>query len=87
MGWLATFFGGIYYVSSGPKAPAAAATAPPINAGSSDEADFIKCDISLYVPRKDTILLTTRQEVHGAGREEELNAALLGGTLYDAMYI
>lgn len=46
MGWLATFFGGIYYVSSGPKAPAASTAAPPINAGSSDEADFIKCDIS-----------------------------------------
>lgn len=41
MGWLATLAGGIYYAASGPKKPAAAA--PPINASSSDEADFIKC--------------------------------------------
>lgn len=47
MGWLATFAGGIYYVASGPKTPAAVTAAPPINAASSDEADFIKCDISL----------------------------------------
>ncbi|TQW00785.1 hypothetical protein V2A60_001827 [Cordyceps javanica] len=42
MGWLATFAGGIYYVASGPKAPAPSTAAPPINAASSDEADFIK---------------------------------------------
>lgn len=42
MGWLATLFGGTYYAMSGPKSSAAKAT-PPINASSSDEADFIKC--------------------------------------------
>lgn len=42
MGILASLFGGAYYATSGPKKPVAAAT-PPINAGSSDEADFIKC--------------------------------------------
>ncbi|KJZ80032.1 hypothetical protein HIM_00746 [Hirsutella minnesotensis 3608] len=41
MGWLATLFGGAYYAMSGPKSSAAKAT-PPINASSSDEADFIK---------------------------------------------
>ncbi|KAF4509127.1 hypothetical protein G6O67_005428 [Ophiocordyceps sinensis] len=41
MGWLATLFGGGYYALSGPKNSAAKAT-PPINASSSDEADFIK---------------------------------------------
>ncbi|KAJ2973406.1 hypothetical protein NQ176_g6625 [Zarea fungicola] len=42
IGWLTTFFGGITYLTSGPKAPAASTIAPPINAASSDEADFIK---------------------------------------------
>ncbi|OAA48422.1 hypothetical protein NOR_01672 [Metarhizium rileyi] len=41
MGILGTLFGGAYYAVSGPKKTAAAAT-PPINASSSDEADFIK---------------------------------------------
>lgn len=42
MAVLATLFGGTYAAFSGPsKAPAAA---PPINASSSDEADFIKYD-------------------------------------------
>lgn len=45
MGWLATLVGGAYYAASGPKKPASAASAPPINASSSDEADFIKCVI------------------------------------------
>lgn len=45
MGWLATLFGGAYYAASGPKKPASATAAPPINASSSDEADFIKCVI------------------------------------------
>ncbi|KEY74329.1 hypothetical protein S40285_01457 [Stachybotrys chlorohalonatus IBT 40285] len=41
MGWLATMVGGVYYATSGPKKPSVTA-APPINASSSDEADFIK---------------------------------------------
>lgn len=41
MGILASLFGGSYYAVSGPKKTAAANT-PPINASSSDEADFIK---------------------------------------------
>lgn len=45
MGWLATLFGGAYYATSGPKKPASAVATPPINASSSDEADFIKCVI------------------------------------------
>lgn len=45
MGWLATLFGGAYYAASGPKKSASAAATPPINASSSDEADFIKCVI------------------------------------------
>lgn len=45
MGWLATLFGGAYYASSGSKKPASAVATPPINASSSDEADFIKCVI------------------------------------------
>ena len=46
MGWLATLFGGTYYALSGPKQTAAAKATPPINASSSDEADFIKCVVS-----------------------------------------
>ncbi|KAH7319860.1 hypothetical protein B0I35DRAFT_478164 [Stachybotrys elegans] len=42
IGWLATMFGGIYYATSGPKKTIAPAAAPPLNASSSDEADFIK---------------------------------------------
>ncbi|KAH6608380.1 hypothetical protein Trco_001726 [Trichoderma cornu-damae] len=42
MGWLATLFGGVYLATSGPKRPASAVATPPINASSSDEADFIK---------------------------------------------
>lgn len=51
MGILGSLFGGVYYATSGPKKPAAAAT-PPINASSSDEADFIKCVISSGRPPK-----------------------------------
>ncbi|GAB0132416.1 hypothetical protein EsDP_00000854 [Epichloe bromicola] len=41
MGILGSLFGGVYYAVSGPKKTTANA-APPINASSSDEADFIK---------------------------------------------
>ncbi|KAF4589200.1 hypothetical protein GQ602_003089 [Ophiocordyceps camponoti-floridani] len=41
MAWLGTLFGGVWYATSGPKKTAVAAT-PPIQASSSDEADFIK---------------------------------------------
>ncbi|KAK2605807.1 hypothetical protein QQS21_003761 [Conoideocrella luteorostrata] len=40
IGILASLFGGVYYATTGPKKPVA--NAPPINASSSDEADFIK---------------------------------------------
>ncbi|KAG6038551.1 hypothetical protein E4U41_004088 [Claviceps citrina] len=40
MGILGSIFGGVYYAVSGPRTPAKAT--PPINASSSDEADFIK---------------------------------------------
>ncbi|KAG9259047.1 uncharacterized protein F5Z01DRAFT_669781 [Emericellopsis atlantica] len=42
MGVLGSLFGGIYYAASGPSKPVAAANPPPLNASSSDEADFIK---------------------------------------------
>lgn len=42
MGILGSLFGGAYYAASGPKKSSAAANTPPINASSSDEADFIK---------------------------------------------
>ncbi|KFH45144.1 ATP synthase subunit K-like protein [Hapsidospora chrysogenum ATCC 11550] len=42
MGILGGLFAGIYGATSGPKRPAAANNTPPINASSSDEADFIK---------------------------------------------
>ncbi|RCI16894.1 hypothetical protein L249_2881 [Ophiocordyceps polyrhachis-furcata BCC 54312] len=41
MAWLGTLFGGVWYATSGPKKTSATAT-PPIQASSSDEADFIK---------------------------------------------
>ncbi|KPM45330.1 hypothetical protein AK830_g1130 [Neonectria ditissima] len=42
IGWLATLFGGVMYATSGPSSKASVAATPPINASSSDEADFIK---------------------------------------------
>ncbi|KAJ6786308.1 hypothetical protein PWT90_08744 [Aphanocladium album] len=42
IGWLTTFFGGIYYATSGPKASPSTIATPPINAASTEEADFIK---------------------------------------------
>ncbi|KAJ4270141.1 hypothetical protein ACHAPJ_001100 [Fusarium lateritium] len=42
MAWLASLYAGVKYATSGsPNKPTATAT-PPINASSSDEADFIK---------------------------------------------
>ncbi|KAH7238420.1 hypothetical protein BKA59DRAFT_514707 [Fusarium tricinctum] len=40
--WLATMFGGVSYAMSGSSAKPTATATPPINASSSDEADFIK---------------------------------------------
>lgn len=48
MAWLATMFGGVKYAMSGPSKPAAATNTPPINASSTDEADFIKCVNSIW---------------------------------------
>ncbi|KAJ6447243.1 putative rho GDP dissociation inhibitor [Purpureocillium lavendulum] len=42
MGWLGILVGGTYLALSGPKKTAAEKATPPINASSSDEADFIK---------------------------------------------
>ncbi|KAM0340243.1 hypothetical protein ACHAPU_010587 [Fusarium lateritium] len=42
MAWLATMAGGIKYATSGSSAKPTATNTPPINASSSDEADFIK---------------------------------------------
>jgi F-type H+-transporting ATPase subunit k len=74
MGILGGLFAGIYSATSGPKRPAAADNTPPINASSSDEADFIKCANSC--PRCEKHTLTSTQEVpRGAGgyREEALS--------------
>ncbi|GJD00364.1 hypothetical protein ColKHC_09189 [Colletotrichum higginsianum] len=58
MGVLATIFGGAYIGTSGSKPKATAA--PPINASSSDEADFIKCVI---LPRQQETT-RRRRDVH-----------------------
>ncbi|KAF4126495.1 F-type H+-transporting ATPase subunit k [Geosmithia morbida] len=42
MGVLGSLFGGVYFAASGPKKITSANNTPPINASSSDEADFIK---------------------------------------------
>ncbi|ELQ40461.1 hypothetical protein OOU_Y34scaffold00433g5 [Pyricularia oryzae Y34] len=42
MGVLTAMFGGVYASLSGPSKVPKAGTTPPINAASSDEADFIK---------------------------------------------
>ncbi|KAH7150491.1 hypothetical protein B0J13DRAFT_620798 [Dactylonectria estremocensis] len=42
MGWLATMFLGVKFATSGGSSKSNVAAAPPINASSSDEADFIK---------------------------------------------
>lgn len=54
MGILGGLFAGIYGATSGPKRPAAANNTPPINASSSDEADFIKCANSWPRPVRET---------------------------------
>lgn len=63
MGVLGAIFGGTMFATSGPKKSAAAATQPPINAGSSDEADFIKCANSISARLRaagDGVTLTAR---------------------------
>ncbi|KAF7551352.1 hypothetical protein G7046_g7748 [Stylonectria norvegica] len=47
MAWLGTMFAGVQYAMSGPSRPAAAA--PPINASSSEEGDFIQCANSIAI--------------------------------------
>ncbi|KAK0702039.1 hypothetical protein B0T26DRAFT_659600 [Lasiosphaeria miniovina] len=47
IGTLTTMFTGVYLSVGGSKAPAAT---PPINASSSDEADFIKCAPIHHIP-------------------------------------
>ncbi|KAF7547958.1 hypothetical protein G7Z17_g7366 [Cylindrodendrum hubeiense] len=42
MGWLATMYLGVKFATSGGSSKTSVAAAPPINASSSDEADFIK---------------------------------------------
>jgi hypothetical protein len=43
MAWLGTLFAGVKYATSGSSTKPTATATPPINASSSDEADFIKC--------------------------------------------
>ena len=76
MAVLATMFGGTYAAFSGPsKAPAAS---PPINASSSDEADFIKYGPPFSTAAISTVdgtrLIECVQEIprpSGSGREED----------------
>ncbi|KAF5026894.1 hypothetical protein F66182_924 [Fusarium sp. NRRL 66182] len=42
MAWLGTLVAGVKYATSGSSSKPTATAAPPINASSSDEADFIK---------------------------------------------
>ncbi|KAM0432869.1 hypothetical protein ACHAPT_004571 [Fusarium lateritium] len=42
MAWLASLYAGVKYATSGSSNKPNVAAAPPINASSSDEADFIK---------------------------------------------
>lgn len=73
MGVLGSLFGGIYYAVSGPSKAATANNTPPINAGSSDEADFITCANSIQDGRY--MIADEKQKVpQGAGqRQEELS--------------
>lgn len=43
MGWLASLYLGVKFATSGGPSKTNVAATPPINASSSDEADFIKC--------------------------------------------
>lgn len=72
MAWLATMFGGVKYAMSGSSAKPTATATPPINASSSDEADFIKCANS--TPRLlSRCGLTRRQGLPCSGGQEELD--------------
>lgn len=61
------------------------AAAPPINAGSSDEADFIKYFELHPDPRRDVQPLTLRQEVHGGSRGGGEKDEALNGVGYRVM--
>lgn len=50
MAWLASLYAGVKYATSGSSSKPSATAAPPINASSSDEADFIKCANSASGP-------------------------------------
>ncbi|AEO66348.1 uncharacterized protein THITE_2048380 [Thermothielavioides terrestris NRRL 8126] len=67
MGVLGTLFGGVYLSTGGSKKTPAA---PPINASSPDEADFIKCAALPVSPVSslDVGCLTWPQEVHRGSR-------------------
>jgi hypothetical protein len=87
MGWLATLFGGVYYATSGPKKPVAAAAAPPLNASSSDEADFIKCANSPFPSAgAATNLRTTGSSWRSRTRSTKRLECVWDG-LYEAVYI
>lgn len=64
-------FLGVKYATSGGSSKPNVAAAPPINASSSDEADFIKCANSMAAARPRR--LTETQEVFGGAGQEELS--------------
>lgn len=66
--WLATLGAGIYYATSGPKKSIANNATPPLNAASSDEADFITCANS--TDASETALADIQQEVLERAGEE-----------------
>ncbi len=69
MGVLGALFGGSYLAVGGSKKPAT--QAPPINASSSDEADFIQCAALLHMFSTDFILTSSRKFLNQADQEEK----------------
>ena len=91
MACLAGLGGGIYALASGggSKQEPGQKNTPPINASSSDEADYIKC-AKLNEPNVAIAMLTISQEVPRVCRQEELSDSTwerCGKGLYDEVYI
>lgn len=91
MGILGGLFAGIYGATSGPKRPAAANNTPPINASSSDEADFIKCGNSWSRREKHTLTSNAGSSSRSRRVPRRSNKRRLWRTgvdgLHDALYL
>ncbi len=70
IGTLTTLFGTFYAFTGSKKAPTAG-TAPPINAASSDEADFIKCAMPRTLDLAYKQLTSGRKFLESAEAEEK----------------